>query len=140
MGSLGNSIMAKDIESIVEKHYFRAVSFLVILILIGAGYWGLRRYNPGLFLGKPDFIAVPNDELPEQKKQLSVEEKPTLLNINSATSNELQTLPGIGPNMAQRIIDHRKESGNFNSIDSLTDVKGIGEKTLEKLKPFIDVE
>ena len=132
--------MEKNIHNFVDKHYLRAVSFLVVLILIGAGYWGLRRFNPGLFLGKQDFIAVPNDELPNQKKELSPEEKPELLNINTATAEELQTLPGIGPSMSQRIIQHRKEHGNFTSVDELTEVKGIGEKTLEKLKPYVDVE
>ncbi|MCY4402017.1 MAG: helix-hairpin-helix domain-containing protein [Candidatus Poribacteria bacterium] len=132
--------MEKNFHNFIDKHYLRAVSFLVILILIGAGYWGLRRFNPALFLGKPDFIAVPNDQLPNQNRELSYEEKPELLNINSATAEELQTLPGIGPAMSQRIIQHRTEHGNFASVDSLTEVKGIGEKTLEKLKPYIGVE
>ena len=132
--------MDKNIQSFLDNHYLRAVSILVILILIGAGYWGLRRFNPALFLGKPDFIAVPNDQLPNQNKELPPEEKPELLNINAATAEELQTLPGIGPSMSQRIIQHRKEHGNFASVDALTDVKGIGTKTLEKLKPYIGVE
>ncbi len=132
--------MEKNIQNLVDKHYLRAVSFLVVLILIGAGYWGLRRFNPTLFLGKPDFIAMPHDELPNQKSELSPEEKPELLNINTATAEELQTLPGIGPAMSQKIIHHRKEHGNFTSVDELTEVKGIGEKTLEKLKPYVGVE
>lgn len=132
--------MENNIQYFLDKHYLRAVSFLVVLILIGAGYWGLRRFNPALFLGKPDFIAVPNDEQSDQKKELSPEEKPELLNINTATAEELQTLPGIGPAMSEKIIQHRKEHGNFASVDALTDVKGIGTKTLEKLKPYIGVE
>ncbi len=132
--------MEKNIQNLVDKHYLRAVSFLVVLILIGAGYWGLRKFNPSLFLGKPDFIAVPHDEQSEQKKELSPEEKPELLNINTATAEELQTLPGIGPSMSQRIIQHRKEHGSFTSVDELTEVKGIGEKTLDKLKPYVGVE
>ena len=133
-------MMENNIQYFLDKHYLRAVSFLVVLILIGAGYWGLRRFNPALFLGKPDFIAVPNDEQSDQKKELSPEEKPELLNINTATAEELQTLPGIGPAMSEKIIQHRKEHGNFASVDALTDVKGIGTKTLEKLKPYIGVE
>ena len=128
--------MGKNIESIVAKHYWRAVVFLVVLILIGAGFWGLRRFNPTLFLGKPDFIAVPNENQPQQ----TVQNKPALLNINTASAEELETLSGIGPQMAQRIIQYRKEHGNFTSVDALTEVKGLGEKTLEKLKPFVAVE
>lgn len=128
--------MGKNIESIVAKHYWRAVIFLVAVILIGAGFWGLRRFNPTLFLGKPDFIAVPNENQPQQ----SIKDKPALLNINNASAEELQTLSGIGPQMAKRIIQYREEHGNFTSVDALTEVKGLGEKTLEKLKPFIGVE
>ncbi len=128
--------MGKNIESVVAKHYWRAVIFLVAVILIGAGFWGLRRFNPALFLGKPDFIAVPNKDQPQQ----SVEDKPTLLNINTASAEELESLSGIGPQMAKRIIQYREKHGNFTSVDALTEVKGLGEKTLEKLKPFIAVE
>ena len=128
--------MAKNIEGVIAKHYWRAVTFLVLVILIGAGFWGLRRFNPALFLGKPDFIAVPNENQPQQ----SVQDKPALLNINTASAEELETLSGIGPQMAQRIIQYREEHGNFTSVDALTKVKGLGEKTLEKLKPFIIVE
>ena len=128
--------MAKNIESVITKHYWRAVIFLVAIILIGAGFWGLRRFNPALFLGKQDFIAVPNEDQPQQ----SVKDKPALLNINTASAEELQTLSGIGPQMAKRIIQYREKHGNFTSVDALTEVKGLGEKTLEKLKPFIAVK
>ena len=128
--------MAKNIESVVAKHYWRAVIFLVAIILIGAGFWGLRRFNPALFLGKPDFIAVPNEDQPQQ----SAQDKPALLNINTASAEELESLSGIGPQMAKRIIQYREEHGNFISVDALMEVKGLGEKTLEKLKPFISVE
>ena len=128
--------MKKNIENIVAKHYWRAVIFLVAAILIGAGFWSLRRFTPALFLGKPDFIAVPNKDQPQQ----SVEDKPPLLNINTASAEELESLSGIGPQMAKRIILYREEHGNFASVDALTEVKGLGEKTLEKLKPFISVE
>ena len=128
--------MGKIIETVITKHYWRAVIFLVAIILIGAGFWGLRRFNPALFLGKPDFIAVPNEDQPQQ----SVQDKPPLLNINTASAEELESLSGIGPQMAKRIIQYREEHGNFASVDALTEVKGLGEKTLEKLKPFIAIE
>ena len=133
------------IDGIVSRHYFRAVIFLIISILLGTAFWGIRRYNPALFLGKPDLIAVPNEEQSTQKpNQISDEierpPKPSLLNINTATAEELQTLPSIGPQMAKRIVLYREENGNFILVDDLIGVKGIGEKTLEKIKPYIGVD
>ena len=61
------------------------------------------------------------------------------ININTATSQELQTLPRIGPAMAQRIIEYRQTSGRFSTVDELTNVKGIGEKTLEKIRHLVTV-
>ncbi len=58
------------------------------------------------------------------------------VDLNTATVDALETLPGVGPKTAQAIIDDRP----YNTIDDLLRVKGIGEKTLEKLRPFIIVE
>ena len=54
------------------------------------------------------------------------------ININTATSEELQSLSGIGPSMAERIIQYRKENGKYSSVEGLLEVSGIGEKTLSK--------
>ena len=132
--------MSNTVEAL-ERHYWKAVTFLVILILAGTGFWGVRRYAPTLFLGEPDLIAVPNTERPQDSTTESiVSNKPALLNINTASSEELQTLPNIGEQMAQRIIDYRTQHGSFASVDALQDVKGIGPKTMEKLRPFVDTK
>ena len=61
------------------------------------------------------------------------------VSINQATESELLTLPGIGPSKASAIIKYRDEFGKFNSIDELTNVSGIGNKTLENLRDYIEL-
>lgn len=62
------------------------------------------------------------------------------LDLNRATAAELQQLPGIGPVLAKRILDHRKRHGGFASIDDLLDVKGIGRKKMARLRPLVMVQ
>ena len=64
---------------------------------------------------------------------------PSIININTATLNELLLLPGIGPVLAQRIIDYRMEIGGFQSVEELMEVKGIGEKIFAKICEHITV-
>ncbi|MBD3689109.1 ComEA family DNA-binding protein [Nanchangia anserum] len=61
------------------------------------------------------------------------------VNLNTADLAALETLPGIGPALAQRIIDHREENGRFTSVDDLTQVSGIGTKTLDRLRDKVCV-
>lgn len=62
-----------------------------------------------------------------------------LINVNTATAEELDVLPGVGEVISQAIVDHRTENGPFTSVDQLVDVSGIGEVTLEKLRPLVTV-
>jgi competence protein ComEA len=63
-----------------------------------------------------------------------------LINLNTATLEQLDSLPGIGPAIAQRIIDYRESFGGFTAIEEITQVSGIGEATLAKIKGSISVE
>lgn len=61
------------------------------------------------------------------------------VNINTASQEELETLPGVGPVIAQRIIEYRQVNGPFNTIEDIQKVQGIGTKTYEKLQGMITV-
>ncbi len=61
------------------------------------------------------------------------------VNINTASLAELEKLPRIGPQIAQRILDFRKENGNFKKIEDILKVRGIGEKVFDQLKDLITV-
>ena len=85
-----------------------------------------------LILTSPDLPITPQPSM-----QRSAPAAESRVNINTATSQELQTLRGIGPALAGRIIEYRQIAGGFSSVDELTNVRGIGEKTLEKIRASI---
>jgi len=61
------------------------------------------------------------------------------VNINTATSEELQQVPGIGPATAQKILQMRKSYGPFKSVDDLLAIRGLGEKRLDKMRKYLTV-
>src|SRR6266478_3125946 len=67
--------------------------------------------------------------------------KPPLkpVNLNTATSEELQQVPGIGPATAEKILQMRKSYGAFKSVDDLLSIKGLGKKRLEKMRKYLTV-
>ena len=62
------------------------------------------------------------------------------VNINTADKEALSSLTGVGPVTAGRIIEYREKNGPFKSIDEITKIKGIGEKTFQKIKDLITIE
>jgi len=62
------------------------------------------------------------------------------VNINTADFEQLQLLPRIGPSLAQRIVDFRETNGDFTSVDELVAVRGIGEKSLLSMKPYVTTQ
>lgn len=74
-------------------------------------------------------LLISSEETPIQEK----------ININTATAEELDTLPNIGPVKAEAIIQYREEQGPFYTIEQIQEVDGIGEKTFEKIKDMITI-
>ncbi|HBN44891.1 MAG TPA: hypothetical protein DD389_00295 [Candidatus Marinimicrobia bacterium] len=130
--------------------------FLIISTAIGLGVSTIRK----TFL-KPDFSKEIENEIAEFKSMsadidLSTLNNTTenssktddikpqiavkLLDINTASKSDLLTLPKIGPVTAERIVRYRDDFGSFKSIDDLLLIKEIGPKTLDQLKPFIQIK
>ena len=105
-----------------------------------------ERINMAAFLEDGLRVVIPRVTTPQPTnldgspgEELAV--TPTFpININIASLEELQFLPGIGPVKAQRIIDYRDQNGPFESVDELLNVTGIGPSTFEEIKDLITVD
>jgi len=89
----------------------------------------------------PVFAAAQEKEKPEtpQAAAPSIAQPKGTINLNSASVDQLETLPGVGRRMAERIVEYRQKSGGFKKIEDLMNVQGIGEKNFLKLKPLVFV-
>lgn len=100
----------------------------------------LGVFTAGCLMGTP--VWADHHEATEKMAEAADEQMPEAagpIDINMADAAALQTLPGIGETKAAAIIAHREANGPFATVDDLQNVKGIGEKTLEKLKEQITV-
>lgn len=95
---------------------------------------GMQVYIPS----KDEAKEALNEE-PSSKKDLSASQKESTVNINTASKEELMTLPGIGESKAAAIIACREEKGSFTSIEGIKDVAGIGDGIFNRLKDLITV-
>ena len=91
--------------------------------------------TPALTSAPAQRASIPNDRPPPQGGRASS----SLIDLNTATAQELELLPGIGPVMAGRIITYREANGPFTSLDDVENVPGIGPKTLESIRPLATV-
>jgi len=84
-----------------------------------------------------DSLQSEGDKKPVNQKELKLDKK---ININTAFIDELILLPGIGETTAEKIIEYRDKNNGFKKTEEIMNIKGIGDKKFEKLKPFITTE
>jgi len=85
-------------------------------------------------------IAENNESIYKNIEEMYSSSNTDKININTANASTLQTLPGIGPVLSERIIEYRNQNGLFGIIDDIKDVSGIGEKKFEGIKELICVQ
>jgi len=117
-----------------------ALVFLSVSFMIGSVLTAVERRRPGTF---EDFHVSGSvyGGSPEEKPELrtAAVRRDLKLDINSATAEEFQTLPRIGPKLAERIVRWRELHGPFASVRDLLKVDGIGEKTIARIEHLVEV-
>ena len=99
---------------------------------------GMKIYIPK----QGEEVTSSNQEVEENIAlgNTSKESSKRKININKASKEELDTLPGIGESTAEKIINYRKEHKSFKSIEELKEVKGIGDAKFEEIKDLVDIK
>lgn len=119
---------------------------LVAVAAVGATTWHYRR-TAMVFLPAAGLPAAGVPSVSAQEKPLPPQDGeppkgtagPALLDLNTAGLKELETLPGIGPRLAQNIIEYRQKKGGFRRVEELLQVKGIGPVRFEAIKKLVTV-
>ena len=114
------------------KNPFRSYLFIILLLI---------AFTVGIFVGRSASygnvsISVERESFGNVNDSTSAGIR---LNINTASVDELQQIPGLGPALAQRIVDYRNEHGQFVTTDDLLNVSGIGDAKLSAIIPYITV-
>ena len=120
----------------------RGASVLVILLLLGAGHdaWVAHRMGAEMAAAPAEAVTAPAEVAPPQAElSRPVASGSAPVDLNRATADELEALPGIGPVLAQRIVLDRRQSGRFKTPEDLLRVRGVGPRLLERLRPRIAI-
>ena len=104
---------------------------------------GMKIYIPNQNERQENNEKTENTAKTESTPSMQIQDtntKQNVININTATQEELDTLPGIGPATATKIIEYRKEKGKFKQKEEIKEVSGIGEAKYEKIKEYISIK
>ena len=104
---------------------------------------GMKIYIPNQNERQENNEKTKNTPKEENTPSMQIQDtntKQDVININTATQEELDTLPGIGPATATKIIEYRKEKGKFKQKEEIKEVSGIGEAKYEKIKEYISIK
>lgn len=115
--------------------------FLLVVIIFLSGYIVYsQKSEPVKFEPAPRNLVNSNNNVAVADKSENIENKSTqIININTASLEDLDTLPGIGEKTAQKIIDYRKSNGSFKTKEAIMDVSGIGESKYSQIKDLISI-
>ncbi len=101
--------------------------------------WVEKNLNMARRVIDGEKIYIPNQEETSEDLEAENIQSGSFISINTASKEELETLPGIGPSYAELIIEYRETNNGFQSIDELKAVSGIGEKTFQKIRDKISI-
>jgi len=122
-------------EETIRKTYERVGILLIAVVLILIGLILLKDRDEST----ATFVPAPEPVNTETTVKSAETVKAGLVSINKASLEDLDRLPGIGPVLAQRIIDYRTKNGGFKSLDQLKDVSGIGDAKFGNVKNLISL-
>ena len=124
---------------IKERHLLAGLTAAFVLFTAGL-FLGRNLIRPAVVTARiaPTVETMPSS-LPAQLETTGVPEPEYPLDINSAAAEELDFLPGIGPVIAQRIVEWRESNGPYRDVTELLNVEGIGPSRLEEILPYITI-